>query len=251
MRDPRSTPANVTQTPDIFAFGLDAALVRFDTTMSDRANRAALAFAAHLRDTSSPFHEVSSTLASVTVRFDPLKTPFEEVETLLREALRSRDWGASALPAARKLWRVPTIYGGEFGPQLTEAADLVGMSVTAAIDALSTSRVRVLTIGFAPGLPYLGSLPPEWDIPRQTTLTPRVPAGALVVAIRQFVLFANASPTGWRWIAQTAVPLFDATRSPASLFSPGDEVEFHALPADRFTEVATTPNGGATWEAAE
>lgn len=251
MRDPRSTLVDVTQTPDIFAFGLDAALVRFDTTMSDGANRAALAFAAYLRDSPTPFHEVSSTLASVTVRFDPLKTPFEEVETLLREALISRDWGASALPSDRKLWRVPTVYGDDFGPQLVEAADLAGLSVTDAIDALSTTRVRVLTIGFAPGLPYLGSLPPEWDIPRQTTLTPRVPAGALVVAIRQFVLFANASPTGWRWIAQTAVPLFDPARSPASLFSPGDEVEFYALPASRFDEVSTAPNGGATWEAAE
>ena len=237
--------------PEILPFGLDAVLVRFDATMSDQANRAALGFAAHIRNSALPFVEVSSTLASVTLRFDPLAVGLDEVNALLQKHLTTQDWGAIALPAGRKLWRVPTCYGGDHGPQLAEAAELAGVSTNAAIDALGTSRVRVLTIGFAPGLPYLGTLPPEWNIPRQTALTPKVPAGALVVAIRQFVVFANASPTGWRWIGQTALPLFDPARSPASLFSPADEVIFTPVSEAEFTTARTAPFGGATWEDVE
>ena len=237
--------------PEILPFGLDAVLVRFDAAMSDEANRAALGFAAHIRNSTLPFIEVSSTLASVTLRFDPLAVGLDEITALLQQHLRTHDWGAVALPSGRKLWRVPTCYGGDHGPQLAEAAELAGLSTEAAIDALGVSRVRVLTIGFAPGLPYLGTLPPEWNIPRQTALTPKVPAGALVVAIRQFVVFANASPTGWRWIGQTALPLFDPKRSPASLFSPADEVIFTPVSETAFATARTTPFGGATWEDVE
>ncbi|MGA1181499.1 MAG: carboxyltransferase domain-containing protein, partial [Marivivens sp.] len=62
---------------------------------------------------------------------------------------------------------------------------------------------RVLAIGFAPGQPYIGLLPDNWNLPRLSQLTPKVPAGALVVAVRQLVLFCNDSTTGWRQIGQT------------------------------------------------
>ena len=36
-------------------------------------------------------------------------------------------------------------------------------------------------------------------------LNAEVPAGALVTAVRQLVLFANPSPTGWRQIGMSAL----------------------------------------------
>jgi KipI family sensor histidine kinase inhibitor len=145
---------------------------------------------------------------------------------------------------------VPTCYDAEVAPQLAEAAQMAGLGVDAAIDQLSSTRVRVQTIGFAPGQPYLGELPEAWDIPRQTSLTDRVPAGALTVAIRQLVLFAVPSPTGWRHVGQTALPLFRPDRDAPFLLSPGDEVLFTPVSLPQFRQIERdAPQGGATSEA--
>ncbi len=106
------------------------------------------------------------------------------------------------------------------------------------------------TIGFAPGEPYLGELPDCWDIPRQTKLTDKVPACALVVAIRQLVLFSVTTPTGWRHIGQTAFRVFRPEDKTPFILRPGDEVQFIPTTPDKLANMAANdPNGGATSEA--
>ena len=122
------------------------------------------------------------------------------------------------------------------------------MTAAEAVAQLSSARVRVLTIGFAPGQPYLGTLPEAWDIPRQTGLTPSVPVGALVVAIRQFVLFSVTTPTGWRHVGQTAARLFRPDEDDPFLLRPGDAVEFPSVDAEVFARMAADSSGGIELE---
>ena len=126
----------------------------------------------------------------------------------------ARGTGPPRRAPPRRLWSIPCSYGGDDGPQLAEAASLAGLSEAEAIAALSAARVRVLALGFAPGMPYLGILPAEWDLPRQTGLTPKVPEGALVVAVRQFVLFGTEAPTGWRQVGRTLFGCFEPGARP-------------------------------------
>jgi allophanate hydrolase subunit 1 len=115
---------------------------------------------------------------------------------------------------------------------------------------IAASRVRVQTIGFAPGQPYLGELPDHWNIPRQQALTDSVPVGALVVAIRQLVLFSVSTPTGWRHIGQTAFRLFRPEAEEPFVLRPGDKVIFEAVERDAYDRLrAAGPDGGATSEA--
>ena len=162
--------------------------------------------------------------------------------------LADRDWSAEPLPRGRSLWRVPAAFGGDAGPQLAEAAELAGMSEDEAIASITGSRTRVQTIGFAPGMPYLGELPPAWDIPRQSKLTAEVPKGGLCVAIRQLVLFPNNTPTGWRHIAQTRLRLFRPESETPFILRPGDEVEFRAVTPQDLDGIGDDPNGGAVRE---
>ena len=122
------------------------------------------------------------------------------------------------------------------------------MSEAEAAISLSGARVRVQALGFAPGQPYLGELPEAWDIPRQSQLTERVPQGALVVAIRQFVLFGVSAPTGWQHVGQTAINLFQPKADEPILLRPGDEVQFVATDAASLNNMRSDPNGGATYE---
>lgn len=128
---------------------------------------------------------------------------------------------------------------------------MAGLSAAEAIAVFSEASVRVLALGFAPGMPYLGILPEIWDLPRQSGLTPRVPEGALVVAVRQFVLFGTEAPTGWRQVGRTAFGCFEPTRTRPIALSPGDEVTFPAVSPAQLREGAEADparHGGATWE---
>ena len=137
------------------------------------------------------------------------------------------------------------------GPQFAEAADLAGLSEANARTAIAQARVRVLTLGFAPGQPYMGELAPEWDIPRQSGLTPQVPGGALVVAIRQLIIFAGPAPTGWRQIGLTAFRCFRPEAAQPIALRPGDEVCFRPVDAGELAKIAAqdkTGDGGADVE---
>ncbi|WP_224814154.1 allophanate hydrolase subunit 1 [Hasllibacter sp. MH4015] len=235
--------------PRIRNVGVDGLLVSFADALSEPANRAALAFRQALeREGWDGVEETSTSLVSTYVRFDPLAVDFADLRARVEAVLGDRDWTDAELPEGRKLWRIPTVYEGDYAPQLEEAAAMAGLSPEAALAEISTTRVRVQTIGFAPGQPYLGPLPEAWDIPRQTELTKQVPVGAVTVAIRQIVLFSVSAPTGWRQVGQTAFQLFRKDDDAPFVPRPGDEVLFDPVGADAFDNLrASGPDGGATW----
>ncbi|MGP6089839.1 5-oxoprolinase subunit B family protein [Antarctobacter jejuensis] len=236
--------------PVIRSGGVDGMLVSFGDRLSEAANRAALAFRAAVDSAGwDGVEETSSTLVSTFLRFDPLALPHERLRMQVQALLESQDWYAAAMPGGRRFWRIPTVYGTDLAPQLAQAAEAAGMSAAEAVTSLSEARVRVQTLGFAPGQPYLGELPEAWDIPRQSQLTERVPEGALVVAIRQFVLFAVSAPTGWQHVGQTAITLFQPEAKEPILLRPGDEVQFIATDPEKLENMRQDPNGGATYEA--
>ncbi len=233
--------------PAIYPLGVDGLLIRFGAQLGEAANRAALAFRAAVQgDPPVGVVESATSLTSVYLRFDLEKTDHARLREDLRPRLAGCDWYQSALPQGRRLWRVPAVFGTDLAPQLAEAAELAGMTPDQAIASLCAASLRVQTIGFAPGQPYLGELPAQWDIPRQTALTPRVPEGALAVAIRQMVLFSVSTPTGWRHVGQTAAQLFRPDQDDPFLLRPGDEVLFQPVSRDEFENIRSAKcDGGA------
>jgi KipI family sensor histidine kinase inhibitor len=242
-RKPDDPPA-----PEILPMGLSGLLVRFADRLDDAANRAALAFRAAL-DATPPagVEETAASLGSVFLRFDPARTDHARLSAEVGSLLGRADWRAAALPAGRRLWTIPAVFDG---PDLAAAAELAGLSPEAAVQDLTAARVRVLAIGFAPGLPYMGPLPERWDIPRQTALTPVSPAGAVVVAVRQVIIFPTATPTGWRQVGRTGFRAFRPGAAVPFPLSAGDEVRFRAVDAAAFEAlVAADPDrGGAVAE---
>ncbi|MBK5933945.1 KipI family sensor histidine kinase inhibitor [Rhodovulum imhoffii] len=237
--------------PVVRSAGVDGLLVSFADGLSEPANRAALAFRGALEAQDwDGMEETSSSLVSAYLRFDPLRVSHETISGQVRALLAAQDWYAAQLPGRRRFWRIPTVFGTALAPQLAQAAAAAGMSETQAIASLSTARVRVQTIGFAPGQPYLGELPAAWDIPRQSQLTERIPEGALAVAIRQLVLFSVTTPTGWQHVGQTAIRLFQPEAAEPFLLRAGDEVQFVPIGPEALETLRRDPRGGATCETA-
>lgn len=248
---PTSPPQGQTSDwPQVATAGFDGLVVRFADTLSEPANRAALAFRVAVERAGwSAVQETSTSLVSTYLRFDPLGTAHAEMMQQVKTLLASRDWYDAVLPEGRKLWRVPTVFGTDLAPQLAEAAERAGLTVEEAVRQIAETQLRVQTIGFAPGQPYLGELPPAFDIPRQTDLTPQVPEGAVVVAIRQIVLFSVTTPTGWRHIGQTRFRLFRPDAAEPFVLRPGDEVRFEPISPETYAALERDgPDGGATCE---
>lgn len=233
--------------PDIQTLGTDGLLVRFGDSLSEPANRAALAFGAALeRDLPEGVEEVATSLVSVFVRFDVRHLRHADLRSDLAKRLKAQDWFAAEMPVGRRLITIPTVYGGSYGPQLAKAAGLAGLSEDAAIKDLSEADLRITAVGFAPGQPYLGFLPDHWDIPRNAELAP-VPTGAVVAAVRQIVLFSVDSPTGWNHVGQTAFRAFQPDHPDPFRLRPGDEIRFTSVTPEEYEALKSAPDGGAAW----
>ncbi|SOC14229.1 KipI family sensor histidine kinase inhibitor [Rhodobacter sp. JA431] len=231
-------------TPEILPLGLDGVLVRFTTQFSDDANLAAQALAAALEADPLPGQcEVAPGLGSVLLRFLRSETARADLVSALQERLAAP---APNLPAPRH-FLVPACFGGTAGPQLTEVAQRAGRSETDIISELCSTELRVLALGFAPGQPYLGMLPAHWDMPRMPDLSPQVAPGTITTALRQIVLFAKTSPTGWRALGRCALRPFAPGAEDPFLLRPGDRLRFvQATEAEIGALEATgDPMGGA------
>lgn len=238
------TAADTDALPALLPLGLDGILVRFGTTFSAAANRAAQAFATEAGALEG-LSEVVPAPASVLLRYDPLVVEGARILEGARALLAKRDWLALAEAPPARRWHLPVSVEAADAPDLPEIAAESGQSEAQVIAALQAARPRVLAIGFAPGQPYLGLLPPAFDLPRRAELR-RVPAGALTLAIRQLVLFANASPTGWMQCGRCAFRPFQPEAPEPMPLRAGDEIRFHIVPAAELAGL--DPMGGARLE---
>ncbi len=118
---------------------------------------------------------------------------------------------------------VPVRYDG---PDLPEVAGLWGVSVQEAARIHASAAYRVAFCGFAPGFGYLTGLPDACAVPRRSTPRTAVPAGTVALAGGYTGIYPRPSPGGWQLIGTTTALLWDPSREPAALLSPGTRVRF-------------------------
>lgn len=128
-----------------------------------------------------------------------------------------------APPRARDVVELPVRYDG---PDLADVATHWGVSPQAVARIHADTEFSVAFCGFAPGFGYLTGLPPRYDVPRRATPRTAVPAGAVALAGPYTGVYPRSSPGGWQLIGTTDTVLWDHTRVPAALLSPGTRVRF-------------------------
>lgn len=238
----------MTTQPELRPLGVDGILVRFARTLTADANTQALHFKDQMDDARvTGVVEVASSLTSVRIGFDPTQTDRQSVTEAITPLLTAQNTPDTS---PRRLWHIPAAFGPDHAPQLAEAAQLAGVTPEQAIADITAQTTRVLAIGFAPGQPFLGLLPPHWDTPRQSTLTENLPRGALITAVRQLIIWGADAPTGWRHIGQTAFRVYLPETDMPFAFEPGDAVQFVAVADSTFAGIKadTSTNGGARCE---
>ncbi|MFI9153133.1 allophanate hydrolase subunit 1 [Streptomyces sp. NPDC053367] len=126
-------------------------------------------------------------------------------------------------PRARAVIELPIRYDG---PDLADVAAHWGVAEREVARIHAGTEFRVAFCGFAPGFGYLTGLPPRYEVPRRATPRTAVPAGAVALAGPYTGVYPRSSPGGWQLIGTTDAVLWDHTRVPAALLSPGARVRF-------------------------
>jgi 5-oxoprolinase (ATP-hydrolysing) subunit B len=155
---------------------------------------------------------------TLLVRFDPLITSAKAIGA----ALESHRTGLPAPPPGDPV-ELLVHYDG---PDLTGVADEVGLSVEALVRQHTAGDYLVAFCGFAPGFAYLSGLDPALHVGRLAEPRTDVPAGSVGVAGEFTGVYPRSSPGGWRLLGRTDAPLWDTTREPAALLTPGTRVRF-------------------------
>lgn len=120
---------------------------------------------------------------------------------------------------------IPVAYDGE---DLDELAAETGLDVATIIVRHTSALYRVAFCGFSPGFAYLVGLPVELHVTRRSTPRERVDAGSVAIADGYSGIYPRRGPGGWRLLGHTDVVLWDESRTPPALLTPGAAVRFVA-----------------------
>ena len=223
-------------TPRLLALGDSAWTLEFGSAIHPAINARVMGLAERVAQAraSEPLlasvTDVVPTFRSLTVHYDPL----EADATALGERLRvlAQD-GHQAMQPGR-LWHLPVCFDADFAPDLPRLAEAKGLNPGEVIHHLLAATFRVYMLGFQPGFPYMGGVPPELHMPRLPAPRQKVPAQSLAVAGEMCAVYPWDSPGGWNLLGRTPVVLFDLRHAEQpALLAAGDEVRCHAV--DRAT----------------
>lgn len=174
------------------------------------------------------------TYRSLLVYYDPLRATRAALEREI-EALATGRGAVSRTPA--RVVEFPTVYGGDFGPDLAHVAEHAKLPASEVVRVHSGVDYLVYMMGFTAGFPYLGGMPPVIATPRLATPRTRIPAGSVGIAGQQTGIYPAESPGGWQIIGRTPVRIFDAERVPPVVIEAGDFVRFIPVEAAAYRDI--------------
>ncbi len=238
---PDATPAGPARTYPRFLPVGDAALsVEFGDAVAPEVNAAVVALDAALAVAELPgIVETVPSYRSLLVCYDPGELGMAQLVAALRPLLASRSPGArfAAARPAPTHWSVPVCYEAPHACDLPELAQRVGLSEAAVIALHEQAQYQVYTVGFAPGMPYLGGLPEALHLSRKPAPRPRVAPGAVMVGGAQACIVPTPVPSAWYQLGHTPLRPYDPARPDPFVFRTGDQVRFRRVDAaelDRF-----------------
>jgi KipI family sensor histidine kinase inhibitor len=223
----------LSSSPRILPCGDAALSVEFGNEIDPRLNARVLELDARLQGSPAGIVETVPTYRSLLVHYDPTVTDFESLKAAVLDA--SRDLSEELRQG--RIWQVPVIYGGAFGIDLDEVAELHGLTPAQLIEKHAAPVYRVYMLGFVPGFAYLGGLDAAIATPRRETPRTRTPAGTISIGGIQALIASIEAPSGWHLLGRTPVRSFMPRRDPVFLFQAGDRVRFRPIDAARWDEL--------------
>ena len=125
-----------------------------------------------------------------------------------------------------KTVEIPTLYGGEYGPDIEFVANNAKLSIEEVINIHTKNTYPIYMIGFTPGFPYLKGLDQKLNTPRLKTPRTSINEGSVGIADNQTGIYPVKSPGGWQIIGRTPLKLFSPNKKNPFIFNIGDNIKF-------------------------
>lgn len=168
--------------------------------------------------------ELVPTYCALLIQYDAMLYSYSDICNLMEPLLEP-----SATDDANErvtVIEIPTVYGGEFGPDLGFVASHNNLSEDEVVAIHSGTDYLVYMLGFIPGFTYLGGMDPRIATPRLSSPRTLIPAGSVGIAGEQTGTYPSDSPGGWQIIGRTPVTMYDMSKEQAALLSAGDYVRY-------------------------
>ncbi|MGA2954301.1 MAG: allophanate hydrolase subunit 1 [Thermodesulfobacteriota bacterium] len=179
--------------------------------------------------------ECNPTIRSLFVYYDPLKTG---VKKLIQELRNIEGRMADVELPQSRLFEIPIVYGGEYGPDLDLVAQLLNLTPEEIIHIHSGKEYFIYDTGFIGGSAHFKIPPPLDSLPRKKTPNLGVPTGAVLIAGGLGSVFKPlAGPTGWYWIGMSPLKQWFPEKNPPLLILPGDKIIYRPISTREYEEL--------------
>ena len=228
--------------PRFLNCGDKAILVEFGSTIDPKINQKVrhLMIAIQRANIAGIIETVPS-YSTLLIYYNPLQIEPDHLREILHNLVQLKIEKAYYQPFTVE---IPTVYGGEYGPDLEFIASTNNLRVNDVIQIHTSASYLTYMLGFIPGFPYLGGMSPWIAAPRLDTPRNKIPAGSIGIAETQTGIYPSDSPGGWRIIGRTPVKLFDPMNEPPALLHAGDYLTFVSITPEEFKEISEAVKQG-------
>ena len=222
--------------PTISPVGDRAISIDFGQVIDPKINR-------HIRQTIERIKELQlegiielvPTYCALLVEYDAMLYSYSEICNIIEPTLE--EGMTNTTNELVTVVEVPTVYGGEFGPDLSFVASHNHLSEDEVISIHSGTDYLVYMLGFIPGFTYLGGMDSRIATPRLSSPRTLIPAGSVGIAGEQTGTYPSDSPGGWQIIGRTPVTMYDMSKAQAALLNAGDYVRYVPIDESEFHRI--------------
>ena len=212
-----------------------ALVVEFGNEIQPRINRRVREIACLLQQEKiDGVIEWVPTYRSILIIYDPSVVLYQELVSRMKVLEKKRKEMALPPPVVTE---IPTVYGGEYGPDLEYVAKHNNLQVEEVIRIHSEPEYLIYMLGFTPGFTYLGGMSPRIATPRLSTPRTSIPGGSVGIAAGQTGIYPMDSPGGWQLIGRTPLVLFDPKREEPVLLKAGNYLKFIPVCVEKYLEI--------------
>ena len=222
--------------PTISPVGDRAISIDFGQVIDPKINR-------HIRQTIERIKELQlegiielvPTYCALLVEYDAMLYSYSDICNLIEPTLE--EGMTDTTNELVTVVEVPTVYGGEFGPDLSFVATHNHLSEDEVVSIHSGTDYLVYMLGFIPGFTYLGGMDSRIATPRLSSPRTLIPAGSVGIAGEQTGTYPSDSPGGWQIIGRTPVTMYDMSKAQVALLNAGDYVRYVPIDESEFHRI--------------
>ena len=182
--------------------------------------------------------ELVPTYCALLVQYDAMVYTYSDICRILDPILQESV--TDSVIERVMIVEIPTVYGGEFGPDLGFVASHNHISEDEVVSIHSGTDYLVYMLGFIPGFTYLGGMDPRIATPRLSSPRTLIPAGSVGIAGEQTGTYPSDSPGGWQIIGRTPVTMYDMSKKQAALLQAGDYVRYVSIDENEFHRIKSS-----------